>query len=101
MNTPTKILIVDDDPFFRQLLVRILTAAGYQVIDSRSVADAINALAQSPDLAIIDYRMPSNDGATFIKDLREKGYKFPIVFCSGQALIKRPLPPYAMSIKSI
>jgi len=86
MNTPTKILIVDDDPFFRQLLVRILTAAGYQVIDSRSVADAINALAQSPDLAIIDYRMPSNDGATFIKDLREKGYKFPIVFCSGSGI---------------
>lgn len=86
MNTPTKILIVDDDPFFRQLLVRILTAAGYQVLDSRSVADAINALAQSPDLAIIDYRMPSNDGATFIKDLREKGYKFPIVFCSGSGI---------------
>lgn len=85
-QTPTKILIVDDDPFFRQLLVRILTAVGYQVIDTRSVSDAISALAQSPDLAIIDYRMPSNDGSTFIKDLREKGYKFPIVFCSGSGI---------------
>lgn len=81
-----KILVVDDDAFFRQLLNRILTAVGYQVIETRSVADAISALEQAPDLAIIDYRMPGSDGASFIKELREKNYKFPIVFCSGSGM---------------
>ena len=36
-----KILIVDDDAFFRQLLNRILSAVGYKVIEARSVSDAI------------------------------------------------------------
>lgn len=81
-----KILIVDDDAFFRQLLNRILSAVGYKVIEARSVSDAICALEQAPDLAIIDYRMPGSDGANFIKELREKNYKFPIVFCSGSGI---------------
>lgn len=81
-----KILIVDDDAFFRQLLNRILSAVGYKVIEARSVSDAICALEQAPDLAIIDYRMPGCDGAKFIKELREKNYKFPIVFCSGSGI---------------
>lgn len=81
-----KILIVDDDAFFRQLLNRILSAVGYKVLEARSVSDAICALEQAPDLAIIDYRMPGSDGANFIKELREKNYKFPIVFCSGSGI---------------
>src|SRR3990167_3728061 len=81
-----KILIVDDDAFFRQLVNRILTSVGYHVLEARSVGDAISALEQGPDLAIIDYRMPGTDGASFIKQLRENNYKFPIVFCSGSGM---------------
>lgn len=86
VNNQLKILVVDDDPFFRQLLTRILSAVGYKVIETRCVSDAIGALELGPDLAIIDYRMPGNDGANFIKELREKNYKFPIVFCSGSGI---------------
>jgi CheY-like chemotaxis protein len=85
-GTHLKILVVDDDVFFRQLLSRILTAAGYLVIEARSVSDAICALEQAPDLAIIDYRIPANDGASFINELREKYDKFPIVFCSSSSI---------------
>ncbi len=80
------ILVVDDDAFFRSLVVGLLTPLGYRVLEARTVADAISALAQGPDLAIIDYRMPGVDGATFIKSLREQGYKLPIVFCSGSGI---------------
>lgn len=57
LDRQLKILIVDDDAFFRQLLNRILSAAGYKVIETSSVSDAICALNQLPDLAIIDYLM--------------------------------------------
>ncbi len=80
------ILVVDDDAFFRSLVVRLLTPLGYRVLEARTVPDAISALAQGPDLAIIDYRMPGVDGASFIKNLREQGYKLPIVFCSGSGI---------------
>ncbi len=86
LDKQLKILIVDDDAFFRQLLNRILSAAGYKVIETSSVRDAICALNQLPDLAIIDYRMPGSDGANFIKELRANYYRFPIVFCSGAVI---------------
>ncbi len=86
LDRQLKILIVDDDAFFRQLLNRILSAAGYKVIETSSVRDAICALDQLPDLAIIDYRMPGSDGANFIKELRANYYRFPIVFCSGAVI---------------
>lgn len=86
LDRQLKILIVDDDAFFRQLLNRILSAAGYKVIETSSVRDAICALNQLPDLAIIDYRMPGSDGANFIKELRANYYRFPIVFCSGAVI---------------
>ncbi len=86
LDRQLKILIVDDDAFFRQLLNRILSAAGYKVIETSSVRDAICALSQVPDLAIIDYLMPGSDGANFIKELRANYYRFPIVFCSGAVI---------------
>jgi DNA-binding response OmpR family regulator/HPt (histidine-containing phosphotransfer) domain-containing protein len=86
LDRQLKILIVDDDAFFRQLLNRILSAAGYKVIETSSVGDAICALNQLPDLAIIDYLMPGSDGANFIKELRANYYRFPIVFCSGAVI---------------
>ena len=86
LDRQLKILIVDDDAFFRQLLNRILSAAGYKVIETSSVSDAICALNQLPDLAIIDYLMPGSNGANFIKELRANYYRFPIVFCSGAVI---------------
>jgi DNA-binding response OmpR family regulator len=86
LDRQLKILIVDDDAFFRQLLNRILSDAGYKVIETSSVGDAICALNQLPDLAIIDYLMPGSNGANFIKELRANYYRFPIVFCSGAVI---------------
>ena len=86
MTPKKKILIVDDDTYFHQLLSRILTAVGYKVIETSNVSEAKCALEQLPDLAIIDYRMPSSNGANFIKELRENHHKFPIVFCSGSGI---------------
>lgn len=85
-NAQPTILVVDDDAFFRQLVVRLLTPLNYRVLEARTVSDAVAALNLGPDLAIIDYRMPGIDGATFIKSLRDQGYKIPIVFCSGSGI---------------
>jgi CheY-like chemotaxis protein len=84
-DEPVRILIVDDDQYFRQMLKVILMAQGYEVMEARSTMEGESFLRLKPDLAIIDYRLPATDGAVWIKSLRERGLKFPIVFCSGSS----------------
>ena len=86
-----KILILDDDSFFRELVKRLLTAGGYETLEARSTAEADALLCCKPDLAIIDYRLPGSDGAVYIESLRQRGCNFPIVFCSGSTYSQQTL----------
>lgn len=58
-----QILFADDDRAMREMVVEVLTAAGYSV---RTVSDGATALDQvrrdPPDLALLDYRMGQPDG---------------------------------------
>lgn len=69
-STRQSILIVDDDEVFRDRLARaferrdmdVLTADGY---DSAMIA----AHAESPELAVVDLRMPGKNGLELVRDL--------------------------------
>lgn len=78
------ILIVDDDVSFRGLVASILKSRGYRVVEA-SNSDEASALFNDRDtkLAIIDYRMPGDDGMTWIQKLRDSGRATPVVFVSG------------------
>jgi len=80
---PYKILVVDDDPIFQQTVKRFLSGHGYDVLLARSTMEAEPFLRDMPDLLIVDYRMPGADGAAWIKNLRERGFTIPIVFCTA------------------
>ena len=58
--TGKRVLVADDSVLLREGLVRVLTEAGYQVVGSYGDADALLAEAPtlSPDLAVLDVRMP-------------------------------------------
>jgi DNA-binding NarL/FixJ family response regulator len=60
------VLVVDDDPAFRGLAVRILTAAGLNVIGEADTAAAglAAAIALEPDAALVDVDLPDGDGIT-------------------------------------
>ncbi len=78
------ILILDDDDTFRTFVANLLESRGLEVIQARSVTEAMTKLgANNPLLAIVDYRLPESDGITWITKLREDGRNFPIVFLSG------------------
>ncbi len=78
-----KILVVDDDAFFRQLLVSIFDSAGFKVVEARCARDGLAAISKDIALAVVDYRLPDFDGMTFISRLREAGHKTTVVFISG------------------
>lgn len=60
---PTKILVVEDNWDFREILISILHAIGYEVIEAAAAPEGIEkALAESPNLIIMDLGLPGMDG---------------------------------------
>jgi CheY-like chemotaxis protein len=65
-----RILVVDDEPDLRFILRRIFEAAGYEVIDAGTGADALACLAgMPPDLVVTDMMMPVMGGRELIARL--------------------------------
>ena len=78
------VLVLEDDLAQLNLASRQLTAAGYVVIpvvEGRLGIDT--CLARKPDLVVCDLGMPGMDGFEFIRQLRRKEFKAPIVVISG------------------
>jgi two-component system OmpR family response regulator len=76
-----KILLVDDVYMARSMAERVLTHVGrYTVRSVASGADAIEAaLADAPDLIILDITMAGMDGITVLRELRERGFVCPAI----------------------
>src|SRR5687768_9599423 len=71
MNTPAKLLVVDDTPKNVKLLVDILTARGYNVVTAASGAEALSQVeAERPDLVLLDVVMPEMSGYEVCRKLR-------------------------------
>ncbi|TPG56479.1 DNA-binding response regulator [Sphingomonas glacialis] len=81
---PRMILIVDDDPHIRQLLVFALDKAGLETIEA-SDGEAALALAseRAPDLVVLDINMPRMDGLEVCRRLRAES-PVPILFLSSR-----------------
>ncbi len=83
--TPARIVVADDNQDNRRLLVGILTGRGYLVIeaaDGRQSLDAIDV--STPDLLLLDLRMPRTDGFFVLEALETRAAGFlPIIVISA------------------
>ncbi|MBI2809450.1 MAG: response regulator [Candidatus Melainabacteria bacterium] len=87
IGTGQKILILDGDTHFRELVKDLLGSVGYQSIEARSAAEGFECVAtQHPDMALVDSKLPGMDGIKWITRIREHGNKMPIIFVSGSWL---------------
>lgn len=82
-----KILTIDDDPFYKQLLNDILTAHGYEVDHAMDIAEAWSKVKSfEPDLITLDIMMPEKegvlDGFAFLEQFRDCGKE-----CAGIPII--------------
>lgn len=78
-----KLLIVDDSPLMRRLLVEIFTAAGDFIVEvARDGAEALDKLQPfAPDVVTLDIHMPGMDGLA----------------CLDQIMVRRPCPVVMLS----
>ncbi len=69
----SKVLIVDDDPDFSQLLEFDLRKKGYEVITACNGEEGLErAKSENPGLIILDIKMPKMDGYTFVRRLKKE-----------------------------
>ena len=78
------ILVVDDDPHIRQVLVFAFGKAGMNTIEATNGEEAFAMVQdQTPDLIVLDINMPRMDGLEVCRRLRAQG-DVPILFLSSR-----------------
>jgi CheY-like chemotaxis protein/two-component sensor histidine kinase len=71
-----RVLVVDDEPDARRLLVRVLQQAGAVVTAAASAVEAMGALdTANPEVLISDLAMPGQDGFDLIRQVRASGHQ--------------------------
>lgn len=84
-----RVLVVDDDPDIRDLLISVLSDDGYEAESARNGRDALEVLDRWPaDVIVLDLMMPVMDGWTFAKRMKEK-WSIPFVVLSAATDVTR------------
>ncbi len=86
MSRPSKILIVDDEPFNVDYLEQELEDLGYETVSAKNGQEALERVAaESPDLILLDVMMPIMDGFAVCRILKgnEETRLIPIVIMTA------------------
>jgi CheY-like chemotaxis protein len=65
-----KVLVVDDEPDARELVVSVLTQCAAVTMEASSALEALNAMSGHPDVIVADIGMPSIDGYELLRRVR-------------------------------
>jgi two-component system response regulator (stage 0 sporulation protein F) len=83
MRPSKRVLVVDDNPVIQDILRQFL-GKGYQVDAVGNASQGLAAVVQkSPDVLLLDVRMPGVDGLSLLKSLRGMGVNAPIFVMTG------------------
>ena len=89
------VLIIDDDPDFRESVGRLLRSVGLQSQQFSSVSDFFNAPPpDGPTCLVLDIRMPGRSGLELQRDLAAANRQVPIIFITAHGDI--PMTVQAM-----
>ena len=78
------VLLTDDNVDIIELVKLVLSKSGYNLITAKDGIEAVDiCLSQTPDLVLMDLRMPNMDGFIATRTLREKGFSNPIVILTA------------------
>jgi two-component system alkaline phosphatase synthesis response regulator PhoP len=77
---PTRVLAVDDEPDVLRLVEIKLKKAGFEVLTARDGEEGLNrAIAERPDVVLLDVMMPKMDGFTAAAKIKEQMQPAPLI----------------------
>jgi FixJ family two-component response regulator len=78
------VLVVDDDPEFRDSVARLLLSVGLETRDFSSVSDFLKAdLPDGPTCLVLDVRLPGQSGLELQRELAAANRQLPIIFITA------------------
>ena len=84
MSEKPRILLVEDDPDFQELLGFVLGKAGFDVRFANDAESGLRAVGtEAPDVVLLDYKLPDMNGIEFCERLRGTDELLPVVLLSG------------------
>ena len=88
ISQPSTILVVDDEPLIRDVLVEVLRDQGYVVVTANDGLSALEMVRQAtPALVLMDVMMPRLDGRAALRAMRDHGSSddVPVILMSAMA----------------
>ncbi len=84
-----KILIIEDNPFNREIAELTLKKAGFEVILAYNGEEGLEKLTEAPDLVLLDLSLPKVSGWEVIKRMRqdEKFRNLPVIALTSHAMV--------------
>ena len=94
-DADASVLIIDDDPEFRDSVVRLLRSVGLHTQQFSSVSEFLKAESwEGPTCLLLDIRMPGRSGLELQRDLAAANRQVPIIFITAHGDI--PMTVQAM-----
>lgn len=89
LDKPSKIFLVDDDPFCLQLMAHAIHGLGFQNIHTfDNGASCLDALIDEPDIIFLDQMMGSVSGTDALKAIKRFNPDIYVVLVSGQQQVQ-------------
>jgi len=83
------ILIIDDEPFIRENVQRVLHEDGYHVLEAANSKQALKLISSDEvDLALLDLNLGSEDGLLLLKELKEQDPDLLVIIITGYGSVE-------------
>ena len=87
MNKTIKVLMVDDEEKFRATTKKILDRRGFQTILAANGHEALEKLAEKPDVVVLDIKMPDMDGHEVLVEIKKQSPELPVIMLTGHGAL--------------
>ena len=90
-----RILVVEDESLVREVMVEVLTDAGFEVVEASSGAEALHMMDDPDcmDMVVTDLNMPGVDGLAVAYHARRTHAGVPVLFVTARPDLLRASPP--------
>ena len=91
LDTAKRVLVIDDEEIVAKPIEHILRLYNYDVTMTTQWTDALELIQQEQfDLITLDLEMPTIDGPTMLKFIRENGLETPVIIVSASITEQTP-----------
>jgi two-component system OmpR family response regulator len=88
-GTTDRVLVIDDDPGIRRLLISALGFAGFEVDVAGELTEALEQIdRQPPDVIVLDVMLPNADGFEILQLLRSRAVDVPVLFLTARDAVE-------------